>query len=189
MADAANYILQGVLTSGTAAGRGIGRPAAGKTGTANGGFYAAFGGYTPTLAGLRVGLQPGPPDDHGTMVGNPGSCYREIPDGGGEDCPGQMFGDNAPAATWQMTFTARRPGPAAEFTPVPPGTPTSPRAPASTRPRRRRSPRAAMADRAAGMAAAAAVTAAAGGGHNGRRRATAEPGRAARRADIAAGVR
>ena len=58
VADAANYILQGVLVSGTAAGRGIGRPAAGKTGTANGGFYAAFAGYTPTLAGYVSVFNP-----------------------------------------------------------------------------------------------------------------------------------
>ena len=60
VADAASLILQGVITSGTAASpsRAIGRPAAAKTGTANSGFYAAFGGYTPDARGLRVGLQP-----------------------------------------------------------------------------------------------------------------------------------
>ncbi len=124
VADAANYILQGVLTSGTAAGRGIGRPAAGKTGTANGGFYAAFGGYTPTLAGYVSVFNPAHPTTSGKMVGNPGSCYRENPQtGGGEECPGQMFGDNAPAATWQMTFTHANLGAPLGFAPVPPGTP------------------------------------------------------------------
>src|SRR5258708_12813721 len=59
VADAANYILQGVLVSpGTAAGRGIGVPAAGKTGTSDGGFYAAFGGDTPPLAGFLSGFNP-----------------------------------------------------------------------------------------------------------------------------------
>ena len=58
VADAANYILQSVLTVGTAAGLGIGRPAAGKTGTSDNFDFAAFGGYTPDLAGLRVGVQP-----------------------------------------------------------------------------------------------------------------------------------
>src|SRR5206468_10162852 len=58
VADAANYILQGVLTSGTAANLGglAGRQAAGKTGTSNvegggGTPYAAFAGYTPNLVG------------------------------------------------------------------------------------------------------------------------------------------
>ena len=69
MADAVNYILQGVLTTGTAATVGglNGREAAGKTGTSNvaNGFgtpYAAFAGYTPSLVGLRLGVQPDLPD-------------------------------------------------------------------------------------------------------------------------------
>ena len=39
-----------------------GHTAAAKTGTANGGYFAAFAGYTPALAALRVGVQPGQPD-------------------------------------------------------------------------------------------------------------------------------
>src|SRR5262249_48852338 len=60
VADAANYVLRGVLASGTAAGRGstLGREAAAKTGTANGGFYAAFAGYTPTLVGYVSVFNP-----------------------------------------------------------------------------------------------------------------------------------
>ena len=58
VADAASYILQGVLTSGTAAGRGIGRPAAGKTGTSDNFDFAAFGGYTPDLAGYVSVFNP-----------------------------------------------------------------------------------------------------------------------------------
>jgi membrane peptidoglycan carboxypeptidase len=107
IADAANYVLQGVLTANgaTAAGRGINVPAAGKTGTANGGFYAAFAGYTPTLAGYVSVFNPTHPTTSGAMVGQ-NDCYREDPAfGGSQDCPlGQMFGDNAPAATWQMSF-------------------------------------------------------------------------------------
>ena len=102
VADAANYILQGVLVSpGTAAGRSIGVPAAGKTGTSNSGFYAAFAGYTPKLAGYVSVFNPVNPTGAGQMLGS-NSCYREL--GGGQDCPGQMFGDNAPGATWQMSF-------------------------------------------------------------------------------------
>lgn len=113
VADAANYILQGVLSvpGATAFGRGIGRPAAGKTGTSDGGFYAAFAGYTPTLAGYVSVFNPlNPVAD--PMIGS-SSCYRDL---SGENCPGQMFGDNAPAATWEYTFLRAALGPPAAFT-------------------------------------------------------------------------
>ncbi len=107
VAEAANYILQGVLVSpGTAAGRGIGVPAAAKTGTANSGYYAAFAGYTPHLAGYVSVFNPVDPTTGGAMLGQ-NSIYREDPAfGGGLADPGQMFGDNAPAATWQMSFSS-----------------------------------------------------------------------------------
>ncbi|MEV5752553.1 transglycosylase domain-containing protein [Actinoallomurus sp. NPDC052308] len=50
IADQVTNILQGVLTKGTAAGMGIGRPAAGKTGTCESFTCAVFAGYTPDLA-------------------------------------------------------------------------------------------------------------------------------------------
>ena len=96
VADAASYVLQSVLTVGTAAGRGIGRPAAGKTGTSDNFDFAAFGGYTPDLAGYVSVFNPVDPVKF-PMFGVPGSCYRE-------GCPGEMFGADAPAYTWQMTF-------------------------------------------------------------------------------------
>ena len=117
VADAANYILQGVLVSGTAAGRGIGRPAAAKTGTANGGFYAAFAGYTPTLAGYVSVFNPLNPTTGGAML-YPRACYREVP-GGQLSCPGQMYGDNAPGATWEYTFLHAQLGRAIQFVTVP----------------------------------------------------------------------
>jgi len=43
-------VLRGVLTDGTAAGKGIDRPAAGKTGTATDAANAWFIGFTPTLS-------------------------------------------------------------------------------------------------------------------------------------------
>jgi membrane peptidoglycan carboxypeptidase len=95
VADAASYVLQGVLTSGTAAGLGIGRPAAGKTGTSDNFDFAAFGGYTPDLAGYVSVFNPKDPVKF-PMQGT-GSCYRL-------GCSGQMFGADAPAHTWQMTF-------------------------------------------------------------------------------------
>ncbi|MBB4704751.1 transglycosylase domain-containing protein [Sphaerisporangium siamense] len=50
VADAVNHILSGVFTRGTMKGQGIGRPAAGKTGTNNDYTSAWFAGYTPDLA-------------------------------------------------------------------------------------------------------------------------------------------
>jgi penicillin-binding protein 1A len=51
LADTMNEILQGPLSpGGTAAGRGIDRPAAGKTGTTNNNTNAWFVGYTPQLS-------------------------------------------------------------------------------------------------------------------------------------------
>ncbi|RFS87074.1 PASTA domain-containing protein [Actinomadura spongiicola] len=50
VADKVNSILQGVLTQGTATGRGIGRPAAGKTGTCEEFTCAVFAGFTPNMA-------------------------------------------------------------------------------------------------------------------------------------------
>jgi membrane peptidoglycan carboxypeptidase len=124
VADAANYILQGVLVSpGTAAGRGINVPAAAKTGTANSGYYAAFAGFTPHLVGYVSVFNPIDPTTGGKMMGT-NSCYRENPVfGGGLDCPGQMFGDNAPAATWQMSFLHAALGSPASFVGVPADSP------------------------------------------------------------------
>src|SRR5438132_12422962 len=49
-------VLRWVLTSGTARGKDIGRPAAGKTGTTDNNTNAWFVGYTPTIAtAVRMG--------------------------------------------------------------------------------------------------------------------------------------
>ncbi len=102
VADAANYVLQGVLgPNGTGWNRGIGIPAAAKTGTANGGYYAAFAGYTPLLTGYVSVFNPRYPTGIGAMIGYR-SDYRAVD--GELAVPYQMFGDNAPGATWQMTF-------------------------------------------------------------------------------------
>ncbi len=121
IASAVNYILQGVLTApgATAANRGgIGRPAAAKTGTAGGSGTsppsAAFGGYTPTLAGY---VWVGGPTHTVYMSGYPYGCYRD--NLAGYSC-GTMFGDNAPGATWQLTFEHAALGPAVPFGTVPP---------------------------------------------------------------------
>ena len=90
--------------------------AAAKTGTANGGYYAAFAGYTPTLAGYVSVFNPINPTGAGAMLGS-NSCYRDL---SGENCPGQMFGDNAPGATWEYTFLRAALGPDVNFV-NPPG--------------------------------------------------------------------
>jgi penicillin-binding protein 1A len=50
VADNVTAVLRGVLEGGTARGRGISRPAAGKTGTTQKNLDAWFVGYTPTLS-------------------------------------------------------------------------------------------------------------------------------------------
>jgi membrane peptidoglycan carboxypeptidase len=120
VAAAATYILRGVLTSGTARGDGITRkgvylPQAGKTGTANSFDFAAFGGYTPHLAGYVSMFNPSGPVTH-PMIGY-ASCYRSS--SGGEDCPGSVFGANA-GQIWQLTFQSADLGASfGSFPPVP----------------------------------------------------------------------
>jgi membrane peptidoglycan carboxypeptidase len=108
IADAVNYILQGVLGGGgTGAGLALdnGYPAAAKTGTSNVGNgngtpYAAFAGYTTNLVSYTSVFNPISPTVD-TMGGN-NSCYRDF--GGNLQCPGEMFGANAPGSTWHVTF-------------------------------------------------------------------------------------
>ena len=122
VAAAATYILSGVLTSGTARGDGVTRggvyiPQAGKTGTANSFDFAAFGGYTPHLAGYVSMFNPAGPVTH-PMTGY-ASCYRSA--GGSADCPGSVFGANA-GQIWQLTFYGADLGRSfGSFPPVPAG--------------------------------------------------------------------
>ena len=114
VADAADYVLRGVLVSGTAGGRNIlGREAAAKTGTANSGFYAAFAGFTPTLVGYVSVFNPYNPTGSGAMVGYR-ATFRQFP-GGFPGNSGQMFGDDAPGATWEYSFSRAALGPRLTF--------------------------------------------------------------------------
>ena len=125
VADAVSYILQGVLTSGTAAPPGgpgglFGREAAGKTGTSNvesggGTPYAAFAGYIPGLVGYVSVFNPVSPTGR-TMAGYT-ACFRL--ESGGQFCPSQMFGAQAPGSTWHMTFDHAALGQVTYFHPVP----------------------------------------------------------------------
>ncbi|WP_242900909.1 penicillin-binding protein [Actinomadura terrae] len=93
VADAVNYVLSGVLTKGTAKGLGLGRPAAGKTGTVDNFSAAWFAGYTPELASA-------------VWVGDPRGGYRYpmqdlCMDG---ECYGAVFGATIPAPIWQQSM-------------------------------------------------------------------------------------
>ena len=81
--------------------------AAGKTGTSNvasgnGTPFAAFAGYTTNLVAYVSVFNPISPVKY-TMTGY-SACYDNEPGWGGLECPGEMFGANAPASTWHMTF-------------------------------------------------------------------------------------
>lgn len=85
-------MLQDVLISGTGAGGGIGRPAAGKTGTTDNFIDAWFVGYTPDIStAVWVG------DDHNKYYG-------------------RMYGGDAPLDIWQsFMIEAHRPIPVHQF--------------------------------------------------------------------------
>jgi membrane peptidoglycan carboxypeptidase len=125
VAQAVNYILQGVFTANgaTAAGQGLANhPAAGKTGTSNvengpGTPYAAFGGYTTALAGYVSVFNPVSPTVKDTMY-NTSACYRSWY--GYQECPGEMFGANAPLSAWHLTFDHANLSGSVAFQPVPP---------------------------------------------------------------------
>jgi len=111
VANAASYILQGVFTWNGATGAGLGPlpsgyPIAGKTGTSNvqsgnGTPYAAFAGYTTNLVSYTSVFNPVSPTVLHTMGGTD-SCFRNF--GGQLQCPGEMFGADAPGSTWRLTF-------------------------------------------------------------------------------------
>jgi membrane peptidoglycan carboxypeptidase len=109
VADAAAYIMSGVLTKGTMAGvGGIGRDAAGKTGTTDDQATAWFAGYTPDLAGA-VSL--------GDPRGSIKHKLNNITIGG--RYYGSVFGATIPGPIWKATFLAALKGvPATSFTPI-----------------------------------------------------------------------
>ena len=125
VAEATNYILQGVLNfpNGTAYGNGLANyQAAGKTGTSNvangnGTPFAAFAGYTTALTGYVSVFNPESPTVK-TMTGE-SACYQG--EYGGQNCPGEMFGANAPLSVWHMTFDNANLNGSQNFQPVPSG--------------------------------------------------------------------
>jgi penicillin-binding protein 1A len=103
VADNVTDILRGVLTSGTASGKGIDRPAAGKTGTTQDNKDSWFIGYTPTLsAAVWMGYENKP--------GTPTKYLRGIKG------VGAVTGGTHPASVWQRFMRAALDGvPITEF--------------------------------------------------------------------------
>jgi penicillin-binding protein 1A len=88
-ADLVTYALEGVISGGTGTAANIGRPAAGKTGTAQEYVDAWFCGYTPQLATcVWIGYPEGE---------IPMTCVEGV-------CP--VFGGTIPAAIWHDFMTA-----------------------------------------------------------------------------------
>jgi penicillin-binding protein 1A len=83
--------LKGVLEHGTAAGLGIGCPAAGKTGTTSSFTDAWFVGYTPHLS---TAVWVGYPKETTSMTAVPGY--------------GEVFGATIPAPIWQEFMNAAK---------------------------------------------------------------------------------
>ena len=72
-ADTVNYALQKVVTNGTGrVAQGIGRPAAGKTGTTNDNRSAWFVGYTPQLVTAVMMVKDGPNGEPISLSGTGG---------------------------------------------------------------------------------------------------------------------
>ncbi|WP_371783265.1 transglycosylase domain-containing protein [Streptosporangium subroseum] len=111
VADAAADVLSGVLTKGTMRGvGGIGRDAAGKTGTTDDYAAAWFAGFTPDLAGaVSIGDPRGSQDHKLTGVTIGGRYY------------GAVAGATLPGPIWKDTMLAALKGvPPTSFTPIDP---------------------------------------------------------------------
>jgi membrane peptidoglycan carboxypeptidase len=118
VADGVTSLLQGVITSGTAAGKGIGRPAAGKTGTLDESTGAWFVGYVPQLV-TAVGIFD--PLRHSTPL-TPMTDLRN----GQTYVNSSLYGGDIPALTWQSVMQqAVTPLPVEYFT-IPAATPPAP---------------------------------------------------------------
>lgn len=90
VADNVTDVLKGVISGGTGTRANIGRPAAGKTGTAQGSKDSWFVGYTPTLStAVWMGYRD-----------------KEIPMVGIRGCGRGMTGGCLPAMTWKTFMTS-----------------------------------------------------------------------------------
>lgn len=117
IADTVTDVLRGVITDGTGTRADLGRPAAGKTGTAQAYRAAWFVGYTPQLA---TSVWMGYTDAPRSLYGINGVA--------------RVTGGSIPAQTWaQFMRAAHGPWPVLDFPapgPLPPPVETGPAAPA-----------------------------------------------------------
>ena len=116
-ADQLSWVLEQVIERGTGRDADIGRPAAGKTGTAQNFADATFAGYTPDLA---AAVWVGFPQGQISMVPcSQKACTAEDP---GTDI--QVAGGTYPARIWREIMNAAHAGiPAAEFSTPPASAP------------------------------------------------------------------
>ncbi|MFD3687422.1 transglycosylase domain-containing protein [Nocardiopsis sp. NPDC058631] len=109
VADGVNHLLQQTFKGGTANGLGLGRPAAGKTGTTDNAAYAWFAGHTPNLASSVV---------VGDMRGGEENPLQGVTIGG--RYYGIVYGGTLPGPIWQATMRkATADLPAESFGPSP----------------------------------------------------------------------
>jgi len=114
IAHGVTYALKTVLTSGTAAGQGIGRPAAGKTGTSDDSVDTWFVGYTPQRStAVWVGDNPNPTQQDGRS----GLGGRTL---GGHHY-GSVFGATIAAPIWGAIMKKANDGLPAKDWPAPTG--------------------------------------------------------------------
>ncbi|CAO5190955.1 Membrane carboxypeptidase (Penicillin-binding protein) [Frankia sp. AiPs1] len=112
--DTVSSVLEGVISHGTASGNAqIGRPAAGKTGTAEGFSTASFAGYIPQLATAVTLADPRGPTAH------------PLTDVLGRN----VFGGGYPAQIWARTMTRTISGLNLPVAPLPPEDGTQPQVP------------------------------------------------------------
>ncbi len=113
-ADMANYVLQSVVTSGTGTAASIGRPVAGKTGTAQNYYDAWFCGYVPQLAAcVWVGYPKAQIPMH---------YVQGVPNVYGGSIPAQIWHDFMAQAVANMPVESFATPDFSEHTYFPPGT-------------------------------------------------------------------
>jgi membrane peptidoglycan carboxypeptidase len=112
VADSVNAALQSVVTDGTGTtAQGLGRPAAGKTGTTNDNMSAWFVGYTPQVSTAVMLVKDGPNGQPVSLRGTGGMS--------------SVTGGSFPAAIWTAYMRGALKGqPVQEF--VTPSAPTAP---------------------------------------------------------------
>ena len=111
VADQINFVLQGVVSQGTGTAAAIGRPVAGKTGSAENNADATFIGYTPNrVTAVWVGFPEGqvpmiPPRIPITVFGGtyPARIFAKVMKAATADVPGNEFAPPPPSSTSSTT--------------------------------------------------------------------------------------